>query len=71
VHWVLDVAFREDDCRARIKHSAENFAVLTHRAEPASQRLRPEAQDQHLYRHLRGAWRPEFLLRVLGIHPRD
>lgn len=30
LHWVLDMAFREDECRKRKDHSAENFAVLRH-----------------------------------------
>jgi predicted transposase YbfD/YdcC len=30
VHWVLDIAFREDDCRIRKGNGAENFAVLRH-----------------------------------------
>ena len=30
LHWVLDVAFREDECRKRKNHSAENFAMLRH-----------------------------------------
>ncbi len=28
LHWVLDIAFREDECRKRKDHSAENFAML-------------------------------------------
>ena len=27
-HWVLDVVFREDECRARLDNAAENFALL-------------------------------------------
>lgn len=28
MHWVLDVAFGEDQCRARVKNAAQNFAIL-------------------------------------------
>jgi len=30
LHWILDVAFREDDCRIHAGYAAENFAVLRH-----------------------------------------
>lgn len=30
LHWVLDVAFREDECRVRKDYSSENLAVLRH-----------------------------------------
>lgn len=32
LHWVLDVAFREDECQMRAGFSAENFVVLRHLA---------------------------------------
>ena len=28
MHWVLDVAFREDDCHIRNGEPAQNFAIL-------------------------------------------
>jgi predicted transposase YbfD/YdcC len=28
LHWVLDIAFREDECRVRMGHAAQNFALL-------------------------------------------
>ena len=30
LHWSLDVAFREDDCRIRRESAAENFAAIRH-----------------------------------------
>ena len=32
LHWVLDVAFREDDSRVRRGHAAQNLAILRHMA---------------------------------------
>ena len=32
LHWVLDIAFREDESRVRKGYAAENFAVLRHLA---------------------------------------
>jgi len=28
LHWVLDVAFREDDCRVRKDHAPENLSLV-------------------------------------------
>lgn len=28
MHWALDVSFGEDQCRARVKNVAQNFAIL-------------------------------------------
>ena len=30
LHWVLDVGFREDDCRIRKDNAPQNFAIIRH-----------------------------------------
>jgi len=30
LHWVLDVAFREDSCQIKVENGAENMAILRH-----------------------------------------
>ena len=59
MHWVLDVAFGEDQCRARVKNAAQNFAILRRivinllRADPTTKvgaktkRLKASADDRY------------------------
>ncbi|WP_442938950.1 ISAs1 family transposase [Nostoc sp.] len=30
LHWILDVTFREDDCRIRKDNAPQNFAIIRH-----------------------------------------
>lgn len=30
LHWVLDIAFREDECRIRKEYGAQNLSILRH-----------------------------------------
>ncbi len=66
LHWVLDVAFREDDCRIRKDHAPQNFAVLRH---IALNLLRQEksAKVGAKAKRLKAAWNNDYLLKVLSI----
>lgn len=65
LHWVLDVAFREDDCRVRTGFAAENFAVLRHLA---LNQLRREsaARIGIKAKRLKAGWDETYLLAVLA-----
>ena len=66
LHWVLDVAFREDDRRIRIGHAPENLAIVRHfalnllrrepsrRASVATKRLCAALDDSYLRSILNG-----------------
>jgi predicted transposase YbfD/YdcC len=65
VHWVLDIVFREDDCRIRQGNGAENFAVLRH---IALNLLRQEnsARRSLKAKRKKAAWDHDYLLQVLN-----
>lgn len=64
VHWVLDIGFREDDCRIREGNGAENFAVLRH---IALNLLRQEKTSKGSLkgRRKKAGWDNDYLLKVL------
>lgn len=64
LHWVLDVAFREDESRLRRDHGAQNFAVLRHLALSL---LRQEktARGGIKVRRLKAGWDDSYLTKVL------
>ena len=65
VHWVLDVAFREDDCRAHTDFAPQNLAVIRHLA------LNLLKQEQTAKvgikaKRLKAGWSADYLRKVLS-----
>ena len=65
LHWVLDVAFREDDCRVRRGHAPQNLATLRQLAVNLLRR-EPTAKVGVKTRRLKAAWDLAYLERVLA-----
>jgi predicted transposase YbfD/YdcC len=64
LHWVLDIAFREDERRVRKDHAAENLAVLRQMALNLLKREKTAKGSIHAKR-LQAGWNNDYLLTVL------
>ena len=64
LHWVLDVAFREDESRIRKGHGAQNFAVLRHLALNLLAQV-SSANGGINAKRKRAGWDETFLLNIL------
>ena len=64
LHWVLDVVFREDDCRVRAGNAAENFAVMRHLSLNLLKSVKNTKMSIKL-RRMTAGWNQDFLLQVL------
>jgi predicted transposase YbfD/YdcC len=64
LHWVLDIAFREDESRVRKDHAAENLAVLRQMALNLLKNEKTAKGGIHAKR-LQAGWNNDYLLTVL------
>ncbi len=65
-HWVLDIAFREDESRMRKLNSPENFAMVRHVAHLLLKQEQSEKVGIKAKR-MKAAWDRDYLLRVLSL----
>lgn len=65
LHWVLDIAFREDECRVRKGFGAQNLATLRHIAVNLLKQEKT-AKVGVKSKRLRAGWDEDYLLKVLS-----
>ena len=64
LHWVLDMVFRDDECRLRTNHAPANFATLKHMALNLIRRAK--TKDSIRLRRKVAAWDDEFLVSLVA-----
>ncbi len=63
LHWVMDMVFRDDECRVRKDHAPANFATIKHAAFNFLKRA--PGKDSMRVKRKRAAWEENFLYSVV------
>jgi hypothetical protein len=64
LHWVMDVTFRDDQCRIRTDHAPANFTTIKHMALNLIRRAR--GKDSLRLRRKVAAWDDDFLASLIA-----
>jgi predicted transposase YbfD/YdcC len=64
LHWVLDMVFRDDECRVRTENAPANFVTLKHMASNLIRKA-PGKDSQRLKR-MTAAWDDDFLASLVA-----
>jgi predicted transposase YbfD/YdcC len=66
LHWVLDVGFREDDCRIRKDNAPQNFAILRH-ISLNFLIIKKTSKTGAKNKRLRAGWDDDYLTKILAV----
>jgi predicted transposase YbfD/YdcC len=64
LHWVMDMTFRDDECRIRTDHAPENFVTLKHMA--ANLARKAPGRDSLRLRLKTAAWDDDYLAKLIA-----
>lgn len=64
LHWVMDMVFRDDECRVRTNHAPANFTTIKHMAYNLLRR--PSGKDSFRVRRKVAGWDDEFLASLVA-----
>jgi hypothetical protein len=59
LHWVMDMMFRDDECRVRTDHAPSNFTTIKHMAHNLLRSA--DGKDSMRIRRKVAAWDDDFL----------
>ena len=64
LHWVMDMVFRDDECRVRTQHAPANFTTIKHMAHNLLS-LAPGKDSLRLRRKV-AAWDDQFFAHIIS-----
>ena len=64
LHWVMDMTFRDDECRIRTEHAPENFVTLKHMAVNLARKA--QGQDSLRLDLKTAAWDDDYLAKLIA-----
>jgi len=64
LHWVLDMVFRDDECRVRTDNAPANFVTLKHMASNLIRRAL--GKDSQRLKRMTAAWDDDFLANLIA-----
>jgi predicted transposase YbfD/YdcC len=64
LHWVMDMTFRDDECRVRTDHAPANFTTIKHMAHNLLRRA--PGKDSLRLRRKVAAWDDDFLASIIA-----
>ena len=64
LHWVMDMTFRDDECRIRTDHAPENFVALKHLAANIARKA--PGRDSLRLRLKTAAWDDDYLAKLIA-----
>ena len=64
LHWVMDMTFRDDECRIRTDHAPENFVAIKHMAANIARKA--PGRDSLRLRLKTAAWDDDYLAKLIA-----
>ena len=66
LHWMMDMMFRDDECRVRTEHAPANFTTIKHMALNLIRLKSSGKKDSMKTRRFVASWDDDYLAALVG-----